>query len=227
MRLVGLVFDNFLYKLVALVVAIVLWSATQGFRAVDASVDLEVEFQDQPSDLVIVGQPAREVNFKISGSRWAVHRAKTLRKYSISLAGAKAGDEVPFKINPDRLDLPRGAKILAFSPSTIEVKLDAIVEKAVRVRADVTGELPPGLKLEGVEVEPSVVNLLGARTVLNSLREVTTEPLDLSEFRSTAPRQVPLVIGRNNVWPADQKNATVRVLVRVVADRTNETPGAN
>ena len=220
MKLVGVVFHNFLYKLVALVVAVVLWSATQGFRAVDASVDLEVEFEDQPSNVVIVQQSASEVNFKIAGSRWAVRRAvQTLKKYPISLEEATPGEEVRFKINPDRFPLPRGAKILAFAPPNVTVKLDAIVEKAVRVRAELSGELPRGLKLEGVEVEPSVVTLLGARTVINSLREVTTEPVELSEFRTTAPRQVSLVIGRGNVWPADQKNATVRVLVRVIPDR--------
>ena len=43
MKLVRVLFHNFLSKLIALVVAVVLWSATQGFRAVEASVDLEIE----------------------------------------------------------------------------------------------------------------------------------------------------------------------------------------
>ena len=227
MKLVAALFHNFLYKLVALVVAIVLWSATQGFRAVEASVDLEVEFEGQPSNLVIVGQPSREVNFKIAGSRWAVRRAvQTLKKYPISLEEATPGSDLRFEIDTDRFALPRGAKILAHSPSSVSVRLDEIVEKAVRVRAELSGELPQGLKLEGVEVEPSVVTLLGARTVLNSLREVTTEAIDLSEFRGTAPRQVPLVIVRN-AWPADQKNAAVRVLVRVVPDRPPVSAGGD
>ncbi len=227
MKLVGAIFHNFIYKLMALVFAIVLWSATQGFRAVEASVDLEVAFEDQPSNLVIVGQPSREVNFKIAGSRWAVRRAvQTLKKYPISLEEATPGSDLRFDIDTDRFALPRGAKILAHSPSSVSVRLDEIVEKAVRVRAELSGELPPGLKLEGVEVEPSVVALLGARTVLNSLREVTTEAIDLSQFSGTAPRQASLMIVRN-AWPADQKNSTVRVLVRVVPDRPPDTSGAD
>ena len=219
MKILGAVFHNFVYKLMALTFALVLWSATQGFRAVEASVDLEVEFEDQPGNLVIVGQPSREVNFKIAGSRWAVRRAvQTLKKYPISLEEATPGSDLRFDIDTDRFALPRGAKILAHSPSSVSVRLDEIVEKAVRVRAELSGELPQGLKLEGVEVEPSVVTLMGARTVLNSLREVTTEGIDLSQFSGTAPRQVALMVVRN-AWPADQKNATVRVLVRVVPDR--------
>jgi hypothetical protein len=226
-KLLRALFHNFLYKLVALVVAVVLWSATQGFRAVEASVDLDIEFENQPSNLVIVGQPTREVNFKIAGSRWAVRRAvQTLKKYPISLEGAEPGRDLPFKIDPERFSLPRGAKVLANSPSSVSVRLDEIVEKAVRVRVDPAGELPQGLKLEGIEVDPSVVTLLGARTVMNSLREVATEPVDLAEFPTTGSRQVPLVIVRN-VWPADQKNATVRVLVRVVPDRPASVSGAD
>jgi hypothetical protein len=222
-RLVSLVFHNFLYKLVSVVVAVVLWSATQGFRAVDVSVDLPVEFQDAPSDLVIVGPYTREVNFKIAGSRWAVRRAvQKLQRYPISLEGFKPGDH-RFEVTPDLLNLPRGATILARAPTNITVKLDAMVEKAVRVRAELVGDPPPGLKLEGVEVEPSVITLRGARTVLNNLREVLTEAVDLSEFRATSSRQLPLVLG-SSVWPADKKNATVRVLVRVVSDRPQEDP---
>jgi YbbR domain-containing protein len=221
-RLVSLVFHNFLYKLVSIVVAVVLWSATQGFRAVDVSVDLPVEFQDAPSDLVIVGPYTREVNFKIAGSRWAVRRAvQKLQRYPISLEGFKPGDH-RFEVTPDLLNLPRGATILARAPTNITVKLDAMVEKAVRVRAVLIGDPPPGLKIE-VEVEPSVITLRGARTVLNNLREVVTEAIDLSEFRATTSRELPLALD-SNIWPADKKSATVRVLVRVGSDRPQEDP---
>jgi YbbR domain-containing protein len=221
-RLVSLVFRNFLYKIVAVLVAVVLWSATQGFRDIDMSVDVPIEIGEMPSDLVVSKMDPPEVNFKIVGSRWAVRRAvQKLQRYSISLAKAKPGLN-SYDIEEELLDLPRGATIDAKSPNTVDVIVDQLIEKAVRVQVEVIGTVPPGFRYD-VEVEPSVVTLRGGQTTLDNMRAVPTEVIDLSELRATTSRQVSLDLG-TTTWPVDQKNATVRVLVRVIADRPPVVP---
>jgi len=223
-RLLRALFSNLGYKIFAVFVAVALWSATQGFRSEEASIELSVQLVAPPRGLVVIGQSAREVNLKISGSRWAVQQARSLDNYAISLEEAGVG-EMRYRVQPDLLDLPRGAKILAHSPSTISVKLDEIIEKPVRVDVPVVGEVPLGYRLEGTEVEPTSVLLLGARSVMENLRAVSTETVNLSEIRSTAIREVPLAIGLSHVWPVSDR-ATVRVRVRVVPDVKAEVPGS-
>lgn len=222
MRLLHLLFRNFLYKVVALVVAIVLWAATQGFRSVDASVDLAVTFEDQPDELVVISQSAREVNLRLVGSRWAVRRAaQQMELYPVSLQGAAPG-EIRFQIEPSRFPLPRGAEVSAWSPSNISVKLDEVIEKSVRVSADVGGDLAEGFQLEGVEVDPPVVALRGASSILSRLREVSTDRIDLADVRETRSFEVPLVMGRTNIWRAQDDESPIRVLVRVVPEEIEE-----
>ncbi len=224
MKLLRLIYRNFVYKLVALVIAVILWAATQGFRSVDQSVDVALTFLDQPDNVVVIAQSAREVNFKVVGSRWAVRRAEQeLETYPVSLEGASPG-EIRFQIDPDRFSLPRGAEISAWSPSNVSIKLDTIIEKSVRVRADIAGEVPAGFRLQGVEVDPSILPLRGASSVLARLREVPTQRVEIGDLRQTTSFDVPVVVSASNVWPASEGELRIRVLVRVVPIPAVEPP---
>ncbi len=47
--LAGLLFHNFVYKLIAVLVAAVLWAAVQGSRSVEESLDLPIELPHGPA----------------------------------------------------------------------------------------------------------------------------------------------------------------------------------
>ena len=64
--------DNFLYKLAALLMAVVLWATAQGFQSEEQSIDLPIALVDVPEDLVVVDQSSEELNLRIAGSRAAV-----------------------------------------------------------------------------------------------------------------------------------------------------------
>ena len=211
----GLLFHNLLYKLVALLVAAVLWAAVQGAATVNESIDLPIVLEDVPDSLVVVEQSAVEVNVRLVGSRAAMRGAqRELESYSISLEGLKPG-EARFPVNTDRYKLPRGAEIMARSPSTIVLQTEPVIQKTVAVHADVVGALPPGYTLVDVVVEPGQVVLSGARSSLRRLREVLTERIDVSEIRQTTIQEVPLAFGGSLVWRAEDDQVPVKVEIRV------------
>ena len=216
MRFLGrLFFGNLLYKVVALLVAAVLWAAVQGAESVEESIDLPIVLVDVPESLVVVDQSANEVNVRVVGSRAAMRGAqRELTDYPISLEGLKPG-EARFPVNTDRFPLPRGAKITARSPSTIVLQTEPVIRKTVLVRPDVVGDLPPGYKLLEVLVEPREVVLSGARSSLRRLREVLTDRIDLSELRQTTTQEGPLAFGGSLVWRAEDDQSPVKVEIRL------------
>ena len=115
------------------------------------------------------------------------------------------------------LPLPRGAEVVARSPSRVEIRLDSVIRKHVRVRADLVGEVPEGYRLEGVDVVPRQIMLEGARGILRRMREVPTRSIDLSELKETTQQQVPLVLDSGRVWRADERGEPVEVEVRITA----------
>ncbi len=218
MRLRGeLLFANLGYKLVALLFALMLWLAAQGFRSVEGSFDLPIAFTDAPESFVVVDQSASAVNVRVVGSRAALRRfERELKNYPVSLRDVTDKDlELLLPIDFERIKLPRGSRIAARSPSSVAVELERVVRKRVPVRADVQGELGPELELRAVRVEPPEVVVEGARSSVDRIREVWTDRVELGRFTSSESRDVPLVFSQSHVWRADQEGVPVRVSVVV------------
>jgi YbbR domain-containing protein len=213
------IFDNLVYKLVALLVAVLLWVSAQGVNDIEQNLDLRVAYADVPEGLVVVEQSATDVNVRLRASRAALRRIRgNLSTYVVSLAGVKEGRvEVP--VLPGNLPLPRGAEVTARSPSLIVFRTEPVVSKVVQVRPDVGGELPAGYALRAVRVEPGQVELAGARTSVRRMREVATQRVDISKLRSTTTVEAPLLL-LPHVWRKDREQAPVQVTVEI------EGPGA-
>ena len=217
------IFENFRYKLVALLVAIVLWAAAQGVSDEERSIDLPIVLEDVPEQLVVVDQSAHEINVRIQGSRAAVRTAQQdLERFAVSLVGIGSG-ETRLPLNADDLELGRGAKALASAPSTLVVKAESIESKQLAVRPDVGGSLPEGYARLGVAVEPPRIELSGARTALERIQEVQTEPIDISEFRETTTLPARLLLGVANVWRSDGGEGPVEVTVEIEAPASPES----
>ncbi|MFQ5515399.1 MAG: YbbR-like domain-containing protein [Myxococcota bacterium] len=212
------VFRNFLYKVVALLVACVLWSAAQGIRSVDETLDVPIEIENLSEDLVVVSQSVDRVNMRITGSRAAVRRArKDAVRYSISLAGVKPGEQ-SFPIAVDSfVSRWRGARVLAHSPSSVTFEIQKVVRKTVPVRVELQGEPAPGHRIAAVKVDPARVELAGARSELRRIREVRTEPVDVSRLSQTIDQDAALVPPGEHVWRAGEglRGQPVRVEVRI------------
>ena len=219
------IFENFRYKFVALLVAIVLWTAAQGVSDEEWSIDLPIVLEDIPEDLVVVDQSAHEINVRIQGSRAAVRTARQdLARFAVPLAGISSG-ETRLPLIADDLELGRGAKALASAPSTLIVKAESIESRNLTVIADVGGHLPEGFARLGVVIDPPLIEFSGARSAMARLREVPTEHIDISELRQTTTLPARLLLGVANVWRSDGGDGPVLVTVEIEAPASSESAG--
>lgn len=205
--------NNWLLKLVAVVIAVVLWAATQGLSTEEKDLDLEIALEEVPEDVVVVEQSAREVNLRVKGSQAAVRRAeRLLTRYTVSLQGVQPG-EARFAVDREEFRPPRGAEILSRSPSSITFKIEPRVQKRVPVRVDVAGALPEGYRLVAVRAQPPEVLLDGARRELRRIREVMTDRVDVSELRESAVRETRLIMGWTHVQRAEEGPVLVEIQI--------------
>ena len=208
-------FDNLLYKVVALLIACVLWAAAQGVTDVEQSFDIPVQVENVPDSLVLVEESAHEINLRVMGSRAALRQVtKTVPHYAVSFDGVKAG-ETRLAVNKDQITLPRGARIAASSPSTLVYALESVSSKTVLVRADLFGELPAGYKLARVTLDPKEIAIAGARSAVRNVRELVTDRIDLSSLRETTTIESPVALGFPHVWRKDKSNAPIRIRVEI------------
>jgi YbbR domain-containing protein len=217
-------FNNLGLKLSSLLVAGVLWAAAQGFQSVELSLDLPIAFSDTPETVVVVGQSVSEVNLRLKGSRAALRSvAEEFSIFPISLVGLEPGTR-EFVIDTESLPLPRGAEVVARSPSKVELRIEPVIRKRVVIRADIVGALPDGYRIQGIELTPDEVVLEGARGSLRRLREISTRTVDVSGLTETTSQQVPLVLEAGQVWRVGARGEPVEVKILIQAPDNGTEP---
>ncbi len=199
--------------LLAIGLSSVLWSVAHCSSSIERGYDIPTELIGLKDDLVMTDQSVDAVNVRVKGSRAALRNLSPSDLYfRLDVSGAKAG-VAEYDVDQSRIELPRGLRIVSRSPSRIQLRFERRGRKAVSVHADIEGEPAAGYLLRGVEVEPRRVWLAGARSQVLRLKQVPTEPVDISGLKESEEREVRIFLGTGSVWLEENEPVAVRLLI--------------
>jgi YbbR domain-containing protein len=108
---------------------------------------------------------------------------------------------------------------VVIQPETVDVTVEVVnPSKEVSVAVTEKGELPEGLEIETITVEPKKVTVFGKQSVLSTLNELAAE-IDLSEINKDTTIEVPLKLpdGLNKTTPETVK---VKIDLKEVEEKT-------
>ena len=217
-------FGNLGYKVLAIVIALLLWLVARGSSSVERGFDIPVVLQGVPDELVVVDQGADVVNVRLLGPRSALRNFNPERlEYPLEISEAKPG-QADFEVDLSRFDLPRGARVVSRSPSRIALSLERRIGKTVKVKPDLDGQPAEGFRVTKVSVEPPRVRITGARSEVLRLSEVATETIDVAGATGPVEREVRISAGPGHVWAESPR--TVKVNVAVEAEPVEVRPVA-
>jgi YbbR domain-containing protein len=175
-----------------------------------------VELRNLPSELVVLGKRVEYVDLRVSGPGTLLSQLNS-KKITLDLAGVRPGPS-SFRINAERLNLPRGVKALRISPSVIDLEIASILKRMVPVRLDLAGKLPYGYAMGEVEVTPNSVEVTGPTPLLEKLDAVETDKIDMSQVTESVNRDVSLrgQEGELITYSLDRVHARVEVQEAIV-----------
>ncbi len=128
----NMITENGSYKMVAFVVALVLWVTMQGRKDTVLSRDMEMQVLLGPN-LAITNPIPQVVKVEISGPRIALKKmGEKSTPFTVDLGNAKPGRHM-VRLTKEGLNLPIGAKVLSIQP---EEFLAVIVEMVPRKQGD-------------------------------------------------------------------------------------------
>lgn len=188
--------EDWMMKLIALAITLGLWFGVTGLSTPVnrrmTSIPLTLRYSN---NIEVTNSPVQEVDVVIAGDKRRVDQVdKDDLSVSIDISDVQPGDRV-LVLTPEtvNLSLPAGVKLEEILPNRIAVRIEAVEEKAVQVQAETEGQLPDGLELYSVTVNPSSVRVRGPSSFIRSLTSVSTERIDLSDRTSDfVARQVPV-----------------------------------
>jgi len=105
------------------------------------------------------------------------------------------------------------------APSELEIHFDLRVERTLPVVHNIDVQVAPAHVLVGsLSIEPSHVSIVGPRSIVDTIKSVTTDTLRLDNVSEDVDQEVPLSTGADNLWTLGQPSVRVRADVQILAD---------
>ncbi|MCA1626336.1 MAG: hypothetical protein LC778_21615 [Acidobacteria bacterium] len=188
--------EDWLIKAIALVITLALWLGVTGLRApITTRVNNVALKLRVSSDIEVTNSPVQEVDLVITGDKRKIDQLNPRDLVvSLDLVDVQAGDRT-IQVMPENVnvELPTGIRLEEIQPSKIAVKLEAVAEREVAVKAETEGSVADGFEIYNQTILPQNVRVRGPESFIKSLDFVSTEKINLENRKQDfTAQQVPI-----------------------------------
>ena len=170
--------DNLGLKLLSLLLAVFLWAVVLGEQKVEVTVNIPLEF-DLPKNLVLVNDPPDGLEVHLRGPKTLATTLAPREVVLNSIPSKFVEGENVVSIDRDSIRVPRGIEVLQVNPHRIRVVMEAVVEREVEVKPRLEGAPAEGFVVKAVTSSPGRIKVVGPRSELRRLTQVSTLPIRL------------------------------------------------
>ncbi|HWP60510.1 MAG TPA: CdaR family protein [Candidatus Acidoferrales bacterium] len=177
----------------SLLIAIGLWLFVNvGQKPAELPLKVPLELRNLAGDLMVTNAEVDSVEVRVSGPPALLSTLSPEQfKVVLDLDGARPGTST-FRLGADYFNPPRGVRITRISPSLVNLKLEAVVERVLPVKARFEGAPLEGYEVSRVEVRPEKASVRGPAEEVAKMDSLETEPIDLTGASGQRTREVRL-----------------------------------
>jgi len=198
-------------KILAILLAAVLWFTVAGEHVVERSLRVPLELRNTPEAMEIVGNAPDSVDVRIRGSSAVLSRIQPGEIMAVlDLSTARAGSRL-FHIRADEVRAPFGVDVTQVVPATLSLELEKSARRNVPVVAATDGDPAPGFVIGRVTADPASVEIVGPDSRVRQVAEATTEPVVVTGARAVVRDGVTVGVADSSVRLAKPQSANVTV----------------
>ncbi len=161
---------NFIAKIMALLVSIILWLVVMNDQnpTISGSYQVPVTYGNAPKGYKISRETNQvELSVKAPRSYFPGTDADDFRAVA-NLSGLEEGS-YDVTILPQ---LPQGFELVEMKPESVRVKLDPFIERQFSVELITSGATAPGTTVAGIRQDTETVTVVGPKSVVDNVRDV-------------------------------------------------------
>jgi YbbR domain-containing protein len=219
-------FRNLRLKVLALLIASVLWFTVAGEHVVERSLRVPLELRNVPQSLEIVGSAPDSVDVRLRGSSAVLSRVQPGEIIAVlDLGAARTGTRL-FPIRADEVRAPFGIEVSQVIPNTIALDLERAARRVVPVVPATDGTPAPGYVMGRISADPATVEIIGPESRLRQVAEATTEPVSVKDARVMVRDSVSVGVVDSSVRLVQPQNVSVTVEIwpAPVERQVNDVP---
>jgi len=184
-----------------------------------------VDFSNIPENMVLTESHTDNIEIRIQAAPRLMERInKESIRYPVDLytdlAFDPAGDldsiepgEYLIPVYKKRIPMSPAIKILNVKPAYLSVRLEKKVRKTFRIRVVYTGTPAQGYAALDATAEPPSIELTGPASVIESIFELKTKPIDLTNVNEGFKKKIPLDLEDPSIVSSPDQVVTVTVPV--------------
>lgn len=194
-RAVRLLTDHFLWKLLSLAAAAMLWVAVVDEPELTANVTAPVEFRDLATGLDLGSDVPDRVVLQLRGPRSRLALATGPRTAIVlNLSELTRQGERTFTVQEMNLNLPSGVSMVRAMPSQIRVVLENRLRKEVAVRLRYAGPPPAGYRVKWSQLVPERLRIVGPERRVRQIESIETDALDFAQLRGNPEKGLEVML---------------------------------
>lgn len=160
----------------------------------EASVELEVNvpvtFANLPSDLIIAGQPLKEVEVRMKGAK-AILKAFSEKELSCAFDLARVSTGlITLTVDESNLQLPAGISAVHIEPTSITLRVEPKQIKTVPVAATLVDNPAPGYRVALTLSTPSTLQIIGAEKSVAGIDQLATHPISIKDVADSFKKEI-------------------------------------
>lgn len=207
---------DWIAKILCLVIAIVLYAFYQfnSLRDRSVSVPLTVITNDE---LVPASQYPRTIRLVLRGESSKIYSIQENDLEAILDLGSHNSPgtwRVPVRIHKRGSALAVDPLSITLEPSEVSIVLESKTSRQLKIVPQFRGALESGYEIYAVEVSPPVIDAIGPLSVLDSLREALTDPVDLNGRNADFVNRIRVLKAETTIAYAGSEFVEVRVGIR-------------
>jgi YbbR domain-containing protein len=202
-------------KVLAIVLASVLWFTVAGEHVVERSLRVPLAVRNTPPDLEIVGDLPAAVDVRVRGSAAQLSRLDAGDVVAmLDLVAARTGERL-FHLRTDEVHVPYGIEVVQVNPPSLSLSLEKLVHRTVPIVPTTDGEPAPGFVVGRMSAEPPTVQIVGPESHVRDVTAATTEPVEI-DGRKERVRDVVTVGVTDSSVRLVQQDVSATVVVEIL-----------
>lgn len=208
---------NLSYKILAVLLAIMVWYFVVGEERAEVSLTVPLELINIPRNLIVVNNLPQAIELWVNGPRSLVRSLSTENiGKSLDLAKTRPGT-ISFSISSEGIPLPRGVIITRINPTQVNVVLQKLGTKKIKIKPRIIGKPAPGYEVVSVQVNYEQVEIAGPEGVVESLESLYTKPVDIQGIKDNLKQRTYLDFKNHQIYLVKE----VLLEIQVTLKKTN------
>jgi len=190
-----IIFKNFWYKVTAILLATLIWAIVQGEEVMELERQVSVRVL-VPEAKVIRGDNVVYLDATVRGPRILLGNMNQKQNIQavLRIPEAASGD-VRYRISRENIPgWDDRISIQFHEPASVSLFVDEKATAELPIREVLQGAPNDGFTVEKVTVTPEVVSVTGLKSELKKVKELLTEPIDVTGLAQSKTIEIPLQV---------------------------------